>query len=345
MKIIQSVLGSILLFGLFATASLAQNGRSFVSGAGLDTNPCSLTSPCRTIQQAITVTNSGGEVVVLDSAGYGPFTAFKAVTVEAAPGVYAGITVPSGVNENGISVNGGPNDVIILRGLAVNYQGSGFVNGIAFNSGNALHIENCIATGFSNGAGINVPFPGNIFVKDTICRNNQIGLDVDLTAAGAVALTMDQVRLDDNTELGADLVAAASGAVVLADMDHVYMDGNGGSGLQAEAMTSGAAVHVAMRNGSASSNTNNSAGLFVSGTGGVASLDIESFLLANNSNVGVAVQGVSSGAATASISNCTISHNLGAFSQQSGGTIFTRGQNTFIGNGASSGNLTALTGQ
>ena len=69
MKATRFALGSILFVALFATASIAQNGRTFVSGTGLDTNPCSLTAPCRTFTQAISQTNAGGEVVVLTAAG------------------------------------------------------------------------------------------------------------------------------------------------------------------------------------------------------------------------------------------------------------------------------------
>jgi hypothetical protein len=55
---------AILVVTMSATASIAQNNRTFISGDGSDTNPCSLTLPCRTFGQAISVTNSGGEVVV-----------------------------------------------------------------------------------------------------------------------------------------------------------------------------------------------------------------------------------------------------------------------------------------
>jgi hypothetical protein len=70
-------------------------------------------------------------VVVLDSAGYGAFAITQAVTVQAPPGVYAGISVFSG---DGITINAGGSDTVILRGLTVNNQGSNG-NGILFNYG------------------------------------------------------------------------------------------------------------------------------------------------------------------------------------------------------------------
>src|SRR5215467_9895859 len=71
-RTIASIFGSTLLVTLLASAAPAQVQRTFVSGLGNDANPCSRTAPCRTFTQAMSQTNSGGEVIVLDSAGYGP---------------------------------------------------------------------------------------------------------------------------------------------------------------------------------------------------------------------------------------------------------------------------------
>src|SRR5262252_7389517 len=97
--------------GLFAVLSLtsasAQVQRTFVSGGGNDANPCSRTAPCRTFTQALMGTSPGGEVVVMDSAGYGAFAVAHAVSITAPPGVYAGISVFSG---DGIDINAGASD-------------------------------------------------------------------------------------------------------------------------------------------------------------------------------------------------------------------------------------------
>jgi len=77
MKRIQFALGLSLFVGLLASTSLASTGtagRTFVSGQGADSNPCSVSAPCRTFGQAISQTATGGEIVVLSSAGYGPFS-------------------------------------------------------------------------------------------------------------------------------------------------------------------------------------------------------------------------------------------------------------------------------
>src|SRR5436853_5663 len=79
--------------------------RTFVSAAtGNDANPCNRAAPCRNFAAAIAQTASGGEVVVLDSGGYGTVTISQAVSLVAPPGVYAGISVFSGT---GITINAG----------------------------------------------------------------------------------------------------------------------------------------------------------------------------------------------------------------------------------------------
>src|SRR5262252_4604757 len=136
--------GSFLFLVLHAPASLAQVQRTYVSGLGSDANPCTRTAPCRTFTQAISQTNAGGEIYVLDTAGYGPFAINKALSV-VAQGVTAGISVFSG---DGIDINAGPSDTVILRGLTINNQG-GAGNGIVFTSGLRLQVESCAVSGFA----------------------------------------------------------------------------------------------------------------------------------------------------------------------------------------------------
>jgi hypothetical protein len=143
------VFGSILFVMLMFSSASAQAQRTFVSGLGNDANPCNRAAPCRNFVQAISGTSAGGEVVVLDSAGCGAIPSItQAVSITAPPGVYAGITVFSG---DGIDINAGASDTVILRGLTINNQGSAG-NGIVFNSGGTLRIESCVVNGFTTGA-------------------------------------------------------------------------------------------------------------------------------------------------------------------------------------------------
>src|SRR5215472_11211393 len=74
----------------------SQANRTFVSGFGSDSNPCSLAAPCRSFAGAVAQTNAGGEIAVLDTAGYGTVTITKAISIVNEEGGEAGITVTSG---------------------------------------------------------------------------------------------------------------------------------------------------------------------------------------------------------------------------------------------------------
>ncbi len=102
---------TVAAFALFSGLGNAAQ-RTFVSGAGSDTNACTLVAPCRGFAVALTHTDPNGEIIVLDSAGYGPVTIDKSVSIVAPPGVYAGISVFSG---DGIVISGSGIDVA-LRG-------------------------------------------------------------------------------------------------------------------------------------------------------------------------------------------------------------------------------------
>src|ERR1700741_1031966 len=78
--------------------------RTFVSFSGLDTNPCSRTSPCRSFNAAMAQTAPAGTIVALDSDGYGTVTIAQSVSLIAPEGVYAGIAAPA--SSVGINING-----------------------------------------------------------------------------------------------------------------------------------------------------------------------------------------------------------------------------------------------
>src|SRR5262249_6314859 len=113
----RSILTGIAVSLVVLSSAFAQSGRTFVSaGTGSDLNACSRSAPCRSFTAALAVTNAGGEVIALDSGGYGPFTVSKAVSITSPGGVYAGLTVPSGT---GVTINAGASDVVRLSGLTI----------------------------------------------------------------------------------------------------------------------------------------------------------------------------------------------------------------------------------
>ena len=192
MKTLRLTLTCILLTFIAALPAMA-GPRTFVSGLGNDANPGTREQPKRTFASALSVTDPGGEIVALDSAGFAStaLTINKSVSIIAPPGVYAGVRVASG---NGIAVNAGASDKVILRGLSINGTGT---YGINFSSGAALHVESCVINGFYSGGGgtggIYSNSTGKLFVNDTIIRGGDSGIIVN---QGQVSL--DQVRMEDN---------------------------------------------------------------------------------------------------------------------------------------------------
>src|SRR6185437_14330708 len=122
---------------VFATGlASGQASRTWVSGVGDDANPCSRTAPCKTFAGAISKTAAGGEIDALDPAGFGAVTITKAITIDGGGGQVASVLV-SGTN--GIVVQAGASDVVILRNLRINGIGTG-INGVRFLSGKSLLI-------------------------------------------------------------------------------------------------------------------------------------------------------------------------------------------------------------
>jgi hypothetical protein len=136
--------------------------RTFVASYGNDANACSRVSPCRSFAAAMSHTDDGGEVTVLDSAGYGTVAISQSVSLIAPGGVYAGITALAG--DNGIEIDAAGVRVT-LRGLHVNGL-AGSSTGINFVQGAALHVERCAISGFDI-AGLYVRAEGEVFVRDS----------------------------------------------------------------------------------------------------------------------------------------------------------------------------------
>jgi hypothetical protein len=188
----------LLLLGALPLAAHAAQ-RAFVASSGLDTNPCSLVAPCRGFGMAVGAVADGGEVIVLDSAGYGAVTITKSVSIVAPPGVHAGVSVFFG---GGVTVDGAGIKVV-LRGLSIINQGGG--NGIEFLQGMSLHVENCVISGFTGGSGIFVGnMGGDIHVLDSIVRDAVDG--IVLVSLGGTA-NISRTRVERVTNGGISVLA------------------------------------------------------------------------------------------------------------------------------------------
>jgi hypothetical protein len=182
MKHLVSAAGFALL--LLAAPAQAQSNRTWVSAVGDDVNPCSRTAPCKTWAGAISKTAAGGEIDALDPAGFGAVTITKAITLDGGGGQVASVLV---AGTNGIVVQAGPSDVVILRNLRINGIGTG-INGIRFLAGAELIVDNCDVFGFTtNGLDVALGATGFAEVRNSTFRNNgQNGVGATTTAGGAI---------------------------------------------------------------------------------------------------------------------------------------------------------------
>src|ERR1700681_4453122 len=182
------------------TIMSGQASRTWVSGVGDDANPCSRTAPCKTFAGAISKTAAGGEIDALDPAGYGAVTITKGITIDGGGGQVASVLVSG---SNGINVNAGPTDVVILRNLRINGLSNVGLNGVQYNSGGALHIENCDIFGFGqNGILANTSQANaTLFVNNTLLQDNVNGVSIAPTG-GNVRSMLNQVRANGNSGFG-----------------------------------------------------------------------------------------------------------------------------------------------
>ena len=198
-----------LLVGLtlsMISPGMAQATRTWVSGVGDDVNPCSRTAPCKTFAGAISKTAAGGEINCIDQGAYGAVTITKAITLECV-GVTGGVLASS---TNGIIINAGINDNVVLRGLDINGAPSGSpgLNGIRVLAAGSLVVDDCTIRNFKaaapNGRGIMIA-TGNTFtfvVSNSRIYNNGAGstgagLQVFQTAGGVNGV-IDKVVFAEN---------------------------------------------------------------------------------------------------------------------------------------------------
>jgi hypothetical protein len=152
-----------LVLALLATAFFAVSGahaqltKIFVASTGNDANDGSRGAPKRNFQSAHDAVAAGGQIVVLDTAGYGKLNITKSISITVPPGVNGFVTV-TGPFETGIAINAGPGSIVSLRGLIIEGGGgtSGSPRGVRFSEGR-LYLEDCIIRNFGS-SGVEASF-------------------------------------------------------------------------------------------------------------------------------------------------------------------------------------------
>jgi hypothetical protein len=224
---------SLLATVLHHAPAQALNTRSFVSANGVDTNPCTQSAPCRTLQKAHDSTDPGGEIKMLDPADYGTVIITKSISIVNDGVGSAGILVPS-PGTTGIAINAGASDKINLRGLIIDGAGLGNT-GILFNSGGALTIENCIIR--------NLGGPGIDFVPNTrsslavsntyVAHTGNSSIKVGSGGESPVTAILTRVEMHNSGESGLFVgIGNATGSIQVTVADSVAAGHSPGSGFQ-----------------------------------------------------------------------------------------------------------------
>ena len=289
----------------WAAGAAAQATRTWVSGVGDDANPCSRTAPCKTFAGAISKTAAGGEINTLDPGGFGAVTITKSITIGSDPqngGILSAFS-------NGVTINAGVNDAVVLRGLTIQGSGNG-LNGVRFLAGKSLTLQDCYISGHNtaapNGTGVNM-----------------------LPSSGAVSLTITNSAIFNNgvgSDGGGVIIQPTGTASVQAVLSNVTSTGNT-VGLRADASQTSGAVRVSITDSAFSGNTNGGVSALTLAGFGFASVSLQNVTSSNNGS-GLNANGPGT---TVRFSYSSVVGNTIGIQQVNGGVAQSYGNNV-IGN-------------
>lgn len=363
---------ALSLLTLVSSAVHAVAQRTFVSTAGNDGNTvsnCSLAAPCRSFGFAIGVTNPNGELIVLDSGGYGPVTITQGVTIEAPAGVYAGITVMS--SGTGVLINA-PAATVRLRGLTINALGGSI--GIDILAAANVEIVRTRVVGMATQGISGTAAGGRVVIADTVVTDtvgtssavslsNAASVDIErlrVTRSNGVGLALSDVDvasvrdssvIDSNLTLFANAVQvnSSSGTTSQVSFDRVIVSGatanciigiaSGAGSVQMLGVARSLVTHCSTNNAS------NSGIRSAADTSGIAIVVINDSVIRGSQGRGVDASGTGS---TLSVSGSTIVDNVGFGLNNGGSVLYSRGDNTVRGNNGqettlqTSGTITTL---
>jgi hypothetical protein len=265
------------------SGAYAQATRTWVSGVGDDVNPCSRTAPCKTFAGAISKTAAGGEIDVLDPGGFGTVTITKAITIDGG-GTFAS-TLASATN--GINVNAGASDVVILRNLSINGAGTTLgLNGVNFLAGRRLVIENCTIENFSQAAISIAPATSGAqtTISSSTLKASAFGISVSsANAAGPIGVQISNSSTYQNNNAGLSATVPSGKPSVGVFVDHLVSTFN-----NTGVLANGSGAVVILGNSVVQSNSN---GVYQTGGGSVMSY--KNNAISGNSADGTPLTGIS----------------------------------------------------
>ena len=346
----------VALLAIFSGAATGASPVTYVATYGVDSATCSLVQSCRSFAGALAQTSDGGQIVVLDSGGYGPVQIDKSVSIIAPEGVYAGISVFSG---KGVEITGAATHVKLSGLTIVTSGGSTDLYGVYASVPVDLSIEQVVISGFSNSSvgmvlcspqDCIIPGAGTLRVVDSMTYSNGTGIN-----AGTLWKAVIERSLFVGDNVGANAAVADSLFAFGGGLGLIAFGTTGGGGSVRRSVFSDNPYQgvFALGWGSVPVQVSLSRNVFArnregvaigTGLGGASAIDIDSCVFTDNQRYGIDHTS-NDPAANVTLTNNTIARNaLGGVLNQFGALIHSRVNNTVRNNGVDGGPFVPLPG-
>lgn len=235
--------------------------RLWVASYGSDSSTaCAFASPCQTFNRALQIATPGSEIDCIDSVAAEGLGIDKSVTINC-----EGAMATTGQKLNtwvfGITnISVGATDTVVLRGLHINYQRSGF--SFNFSGAGKLVLEKMHIGGGQNGIMFAPNGPAHLVVKDSTIDTNGngssgAGIRVVPSGNGSARVTLERVTVTSNT-FGIAVDGTDSTAGINATISNSTMSSNANDGIVAVTSEGHAPIGVTVTN---SRSTNNGYGI------------------------------------------------------------------------------------
>jgi hypothetical protein len=299
--ILFSAVATLAFVGLNASPAQAQTVL-WVASNGSDANPCTRTLPCARFSDAHDKSAPGGEIRCVDPGHYQGLTITKSITIDCDNSI-------GSTGAGGISINVGPTDVVVLKGIYANgnHMNFGAVYPLGIGGAGTIQLHNVKVSGFvgtSGGLRFAPSGPAKLLVSDSIFSDNGGGGNI--------------------------LIRPVMGAPVSVILDHVTSIGSV-FGIKADGggQVSGQ-INVEVRNSIAANNTGN--GFIAVATAGQAPINfkVTGSNAFNNGSYGAVATGAR---AAMLVSGSSLTKNGTGLAQLSGATVSTYANNDVSFNG------------
>jgi hypothetical protein len=315
---------------------------TFVSARnGTDAGVCPVIAPCATLNYALSVTDTGGQVTIVDGGVFGPIVITQPVSIigsktdpveigadlSAQVGCIGALPASCGLNNNGYAVEiaTGPTDIVKISDVFLGAGLSGGVGALKFSSGGQIQLSRNVYRGNDTQTGpIIALYPNNpgTTQAQVYFSNSDIGFNSNNANAGAI-----EVKPSGNTSL-------------MLHFNHVEVH-NASYGIRTDSsLLTDPLVNVttAISESEFFSFANAAVNTFSTAGTGLTNAVFDAVRILN-ANIAIKANGPQS---TVMLTNSTVSGNGIGVQVQNGAHVYTPQSNTISGNGTDlSGSLSS----